>query len=243
MNAETPRLRMFAGPNGSGKSTLKSVLRPEFLGPFINPDEIERELRLTGIFDCRSVRVVPSFGKLHEALRNSEFLRSANLESIADHIKLIGTVISIRDATVNSYVASVMADYFRQELLAHSQSFSFETVMSSPDKVAFLSNAQRAGYRTYLYYIATEDPAINVARVRNRVLAGGHPVPEDKIVSRYSRSLDLLADAIRASNRAFLFDNSRTEHVWLAEIIDGSTIDLKVSSVPRWFQHSVLDKL
>ncbi len=243
MNAEAPRLRMFTGPNGSGKSTLKSVLRPELLGPFINPDEIEREMRLNGFFDCRSIQVVPSIEKLRDVLRNSEFLRLANLESVADHCELRGTAIFIRDMAVNSYIASVMADYFRQELLAHSQSFSFETVMSSPDKVAFLSKAQRTGYRTYLYYIATEDPEINVARVKNRVLAGGHPVPEDKIVSRYSRSLDLLADAIRASNRAFVFDNSRTEHVWLAEIVNGSTIEMKVPSVPRWFQRFVLDKL
>ena len=32
---------MFAGPNGSGKSTLKSMLRPELIGIYINPDEIE----------------------------------------------------------------------------------------------------------------------------------------------------------------------------------------------------------
>ena len=38
------RLRMFAGPNGSGKSTIKSVLQPELLGVYINPDEIEAEL-------------------------------------------------------------------------------------------------------------------------------------------------------------------------------------------------------
>ena len=40
--------------------------------------------------------------------------------------------------------------------------------MSHPSKVALLENAQRAGYRTYLYYIATDDPAINVSRVANR---------------------------------------------------------------------------
>lgn len=36
---------MFAGPNGSGKSTLKTVLPPALLGVYINPDEIEQELR------------------------------------------------------------------------------------------------------------------------------------------------------------------------------------------------------
>lgn len=41
MNKGIPRLRMFAGPNGSGKSTFKSIIRPELLGIYINPDEIE----------------------------------------------------------------------------------------------------------------------------------------------------------------------------------------------------------
>lgn len=41
----TPRLRMFAGPNGSGKSTLNSIISKELLGVYINPDEIEKEIR------------------------------------------------------------------------------------------------------------------------------------------------------------------------------------------------------
>lgn len=48
MTADIPRLRMIAGPNGSGKSTIKSVLRPELLGIYINPDEIEKEMRNQG---------------------------------------------------------------------------------------------------------------------------------------------------------------------------------------------------
>lgn len=45
MNKNILRLRMFAGPNGSGKSTFKSIIRPELLGVFINPDEIEKKIR------------------------------------------------------------------------------------------------------------------------------------------------------------------------------------------------------
>jgi len=37
---------MFAGPNGSGKSSLKSFLPEELLGIYLNPDDIEREIRL-----------------------------------------------------------------------------------------------------------------------------------------------------------------------------------------------------
>ena len=48
MNKAIPRLRMFAGPNGSGKSTLKSVLPRELLGVYLNPDEIESQIRQQG---------------------------------------------------------------------------------------------------------------------------------------------------------------------------------------------------
>lgn len=40
-----PRLRMFAGPNVSGKSTIKSIIRKELLGVYINPDEIEADIK------------------------------------------------------------------------------------------------------------------------------------------------------------------------------------------------------
>ena len=108
-----------------------------------------------------------------------------------------------------------------------------------------LKQAQAVGYRTYLYYIATEDPEINVNRVRNRVRLGGHPVPEDKIESRYHRSLDLLLEAIANADRAYIFDNSgeNQERTWVAEITEGTTLELKTDQVPAWFKRVVLDRI
>ena len=54
MIKEAPRLRMFAGPNGSGKSTFKKILRPELLGIYINPDEIEKDIRDDDFLDLQS---------------------------------------------------------------------------------------------------------------------------------------------------------------------------------------------
>jgi predicted ABC-type ATPase len=48
-----------------------------------------------------------------------------------------------------------------------------ESVISSPDKVQLLEQARQLGYRTYLNFIATDDPAINISRVQNRVKQGG----------------------------------------------------------------------
>ncbi len=47
----TPRLRMFAGPNGSGKSTIKSIIKPNLMGFYINPDEIEAEIKVYFLID------------------------------------------------------------------------------------------------------------------------------------------------------------------------------------------------
>ncbi|HEX4044293.1 MAG TPA: hypothetical protein VHZ76_01335 [Gammaproteobacteria bacterium] len=57
MSKETLRLRIFAGPNGSGKSTFKSIIRPELLGIFINPDEIEKQIQ---DYDFLDLEVLPS---------------------------------------------------------------------------------------------------------------------------------------------------------------------------------------
>ena len=73
---------------------------------------------------------------------------------------------------VNAYFASVAVDVLRRHLLERRISFTFESVMSHPGKVELLAQAQQRGYRTYLYYVATDDPEINVSRVRNRVGLG-----------------------------------------------------------------------
>jgi predicted ABC-type ATPase len=237
-----PRLRMFAGPNGSGKSTIKSVLRPELLGFYINPDDIERDIRQYDFFDVQSFGVQTTREEILPFFHASTLLQKAGLEDEARGLSFSQGRLNFRNVGVNAYFASVAADFVRQKLLEKRASFTFETVMSSPDKVRLLEKAQRLGYRTYLYYVATEDPIINISRVRSRVRLGGHPVPEDKIVSRYARSLDLLMDAIRCSDRAYLFDNSSHQQIWLAEITQGTALEIKADRLPDWFQKFVLDK-
>lgn len=93
-----------------------------------------------------------------------------------------------------------------------------------------------------MYFVATEDPEINVARVQHRVETGGHAVPHDKIVSRYARSLDLLSEAVTFANRAYIFDNSGHARVWIAEVTDGITLEIKTDQMPAWFKTALWDK-
>jgi predicted ABC-type ATPase len=236
---------MFAGPNGSGKSTIKSVVPQKLLGVYLNPDEIQKDIEDRSFLNVRDYNVETTREEILTFFRNSTLLQKAELDLEASYLRFTDGKLSFHEVSVNAYFASVAADFLRQKLLECRVPFSFETVMSSPDKVRLLKQAQSLGYRTYLYYIATEDPAINVARVKARVNMGGHDVPEDKIVSRYARSLSLLIEAVKHTNRAYLFDNSRqaTDRLWVAEITEGRELELKCDPMPRWFQKTVWQKI
>lgn len=108
--------------------------------------------------------------------------------------------------------------------------------------ILITSRAKSAGFRNYLYFVATEDPAINVSRVKIRVKEGGHNVPIEKIRSRYYRSLDNLVSAMRQTSRAYVYDNSGAEATLIAEVAGGREIEIKNSNVPVWFKKYVLDK-
>lgn len=96
----------------------------------------------------------------------------------------------------------------RAQLLATRSGIAFETVFSAPDKLDFLARARDAGFFVRLFFIGTCDPRINAARVANRVMAGGHTVPIEKIVSRFERSVANLPVAIDIAHRTYIFDNS-----------------------------------
>lgn len=77
----------------------------------------------------------------------------------------------------------------KKELLAAGRGIAFETVLSVPDKLAFIARAKSRGYFVRVFFIGTADPRINAARVAGRVMSGGHTVPIEKIISRYTRSM------------------------------------------------------
>ena len=188
---------MFAGPNGSGKSTLLREIIPETLrGIYLNPDEIEKIIRSQGFLVLADYGIKDRGEAILSFIQNSAFIHQSGLSERATSLSYRDGRLHFPPDTVNAYFASVAADFMRHALLDAKVSFTFETVMSSPDKVAFLAKAQTAGCRTYLYYVATDDPIINESRVQGRVATGGHPVPMEKIASRYHRSLALLPAAI-----------------------------------------------
>lgn len=104
--------------------------------------------------------------------------------------------------------ASQKADLIKQDHLAKRHDFAFETVLSTPRNLNLLKSAKAAGYFIKCYYVLTADPAINVARVKFRVMSGGHDVPEEKVLARYDRALSLIPELLKICDICHVYDNS-----------------------------------
>jgi hypothetical protein len=55
----------------------------------------------------------------------------------------------------------------------------------------------------------------------------------------------LLLNAVRHTDRAYLFDNSRQGggQLWVAEITEGRNLEVKCDPMPLWFQKAVWEKI
>ncbi len=86
-----------------------------------------------------------------------------------------------------------------------------ETVLSTDKYRRLVNLAHELGFAVHLVYVLLDTPQLNVERVRARVARGGHAVPEDKIVSRYWRSLAQLPWFAEHADIVDIFDNSGAE--------------------------------
>ena len=120
--------------------------------------------------------------------------------------------------------AAIYCQEWREECLRSRQSLIFETVMSAPDKIDFIS---------------TTNPEINAARIAKRVMKGGHDVPIPKIISRYVKSIANCAEIAREVDRLYVYDNSEenTNAKPLFRFRDGRLGKLYTDKIPEWAEN------
>jgi predicted ABC-type ATPase len=245
MSDGVKRLRMFAGPNGSGKTSIIRRYAREFsadglfsLHHYINADDLFRSLSGDGV-SLSEFGIHVTWVQMRDALLGAGRLPTDHRLFATGRIE-DGRLFAPAEAC-DAYSAASIADFLREELLARGDSFSFETVMSHPNKVEFFARARAEGFQTYLYFVATDSPEINVWRVTTRVATGGHDVPADKIRQRYGRSLHLARDVLPFAHRAYFFDNSGAAPVWLAEFDPRGECRLETppAELPNWFLRQV----
>jgi predicted ABC-type ATPase len=231
------RMRVFAGPNGSGKTTIINNLKDEIgFGVYVNADDIESQLKESKVLLFNTYQLLVSENLIQDFFKKSNFSAlKRNEQDLWSKLKVIENVLHIK-TKVDSYLAADLAMFIREQLIANDISFTFETVMSHKSKVDFMKIAQDKGYRVYLYFIATEDPEINISRVNVRVAQHGHYVAPEIIKDRYYKSLGQLKEAISNTNRAYFWDNSGSTSLLISEITNGNDVEIfDNKNVPNWF--------
>lgn len=167
-----------------------------------------------------------------------------NPDDIAKHIKASDQFTG--NSSSAEKLAQQVAVGLRDDWVRNDLSFTYESVMSHESHIEFARQAQGSGYKAYLYYVCVSDAELNKERVAQRVQEGGHDVPEDKIISRYQRSLDNLYTMLDICRRGFLFDNSTDDMVLLAEVTKDGYLDINeaayILTQPYWFETAVLSK-
>ena len=132
--------------------------------------------------------------------------------------------------------AAQQAEAERNRLIASKTSFAFETVFSRTDYwLRFISDARQSGFFVRLFFLCTDDPLLNAARVETRVREGGHAVPIDKIHSRYGGSIRTAVKAMRLVDKLWLYDNSLLNRnpSAIAAVVSGKLVYAGPQR-PRW---------
>jgi predicted ABC-type ATPase len=86
--------------------------------------------------------------------------------------------------------------------------FAFETTLGGSTMPRLLSEAAAHGFEVRVWYVGLASPELHIERVRNRVRAGGHDIPESSIRRRWRHSRLNLIQLLPALTELRVYDNS-----------------------------------
>ena len=113
-------------------------------------------------------------------------------------------------------------------LLKRHEDFAVETTLATRTLLKTVKSAQAAGYTVTLLYFWLNSPDLAVERVRARVEAGGHNIPEETIRRRYNTGIYYFFKLYAPiSERWILADNSQIPFRVIAEGSKDEVINIK----------------
>jgi len=175
----------------------------------------------------------------------SEFIEKFNLkdfEYINPDIYAKEFFSGIDDEIKRYQAAFSFAEHKRAKALEENKRIIIETVNSTTNKFDFYSECAQRNYKITVVYIATSDPKINMERIAIRKAQGGHDVLEEKIISRYYKSLGFLFNLSLFANVLYIYDNSETNKLKLCFYKDNqSKFTAKV--IPQWVKKYYFEPL
>ena len=141
-------------------------------------------------------------------------------------------------------MAQKWAESSRKEHLDQGKSFITETVFSHPSKIELLKDAKEHGFTVDLYHISLDSTDKALDRISERVLLGGHDVDSEKVKQRYERVAPIVKDALKYTDRAYIYDNSvmNRPHQLILELEKGQIKSIH-AELPNWVKTAYKEHL
>lgn len=112
------------------------------------------------------------------------------------------------------------------------ESFNQETTLCGSSALRNIQQAHNLGYEVELYFVCVENVELAKARIRKRVAAGGHGIPDADVERRYTGSLQKLKDAIPLCQKVELYDN--TEKFRKIATLKNGRVSYLADDIPEW---------
>jgi predicted ABC-type ATPase len=80
-----------------------------------------------------------------------------------------------------------------------------------------IQRLKNEGYKVHLFFLVVEGVDVALSRIKERVLKGGHDVPETVVRRRFTRSIsNFFREYSPLADSWYLFDNTSTKPVAIA---------------------------
>lgn len=126
-------------------------------------------------------KTTASFTILPEMLKCKEFVNSDEIAKGLSPFNASNIAVAVEASRIM---------YRRvKELISVSETFAMETTLATRSVVNLIREAQREGYFVTLLFFWLNTPELAIERVKMRVAAGGHDIPEETIRRRYDAGI------------------------------------------------------
>ena len=98
-----------------------------------------------------------------------------------------------------------------EQFAQHGADFGFETTLAGRGNLQLIRGLKKRGYRILFFYLWVPNVELALSRVKERVLRGGHNVPEAVVRRRFERSITNFLVHYRPLAESWaLYDNTAT---------------------------------
>ncbi|HUM46529.1 MAG TPA: zeta toxin family protein [Chitinophagales bacterium] len=119
-------------------------------------------------------------------------------------------------------------------LISTGDTFAFETTLSTLSYQSLITFAKNHGYKIHLLFFYLNSIDLAKERVAKRVLKGGHSIPEEVIIRRYTRGLEnFFSRFINICDTWSFYNNSFDQPKLVATKSDNEP---EIVDIPEWFK-------